>query len=39
MAATMLFVMVGTVNQTVTIVGISAYGFLGTLAIEPTIIS
>ena len=39
MAATMLFVMVGTVNQTVTIVGIIAYGFFGKLAVEPIIIS
>ena len=39
MAATMLFVMVGTANQTVTIVGIIAYGFFGKLAVEPIIIS
>lgn len=39
MAATMLFIMVGTANQTVTIVGIIAYGFFGKLAVEPIIIS
>lgn len=39
MAAGMLFVMVGTASQTITIVGIIAYGFFGKLAVEPIIIS